>query len=164
VKAALELGRWVFLTPMHDPARAPVVRRAFEDYATGRFTRVQLFKRARNWASQIGEASRSRRRRLVCCCGTSCTPASQTCPSTAFATSGDFERIGSINGLVYVKPVMRLLPTLRSWIRFYQNRSNRKTSQSADSSGRRLGLARSKHSASGSGAAAAPGAVIPFKT
>jgi hypothetical protein len=64
VKAARELGRWVFLTPMHDPARAPVVRRAFEDYATGRFTKEQLFKRARNWAPQIGEASRSRRRRF----------------------------------------------------------------------------------------------------
>ncbi|OFW29823.1 MAG: hypothetical protein A3G76_08785 [Acidobacteria bacterium RIFCSPLOWO2_12_FULL_65_11] len=49
MKAALELGRWVFLAPIgyinapramgksliHDPERAPLVRRAFEDYATG---------------------------------------------------------------------------------------------------------------------------------
>ena len=49
MKAALELGRWVFLAPIgylnaprsigkslvHDPERAPFVRRAFEDYATG---------------------------------------------------------------------------------------------------------------------------------
>ena len=52
MKAALELGRWVFLAPigylnaprsmgkslMHDPERAPLVRRAFEHYATGQYT------------------------------------------------------------------------------------------------------------------------------
>ncbi len=56
MKAALELGRWVFLAPigylnapramgkslMPDPERAPLVRRAFEEYATGRFTRAFL--------------------------------------------------------------------------------------------------------------------------
>jgi DNA invertase Pin-like site-specific DNA recombinase len=56
MKAALELGRWVFLAPigylnapramgkslMPDPERAPLVRRAFEEYATGRFTKQQL--------------------------------------------------------------------------------------------------------------------------
>ena len=55
MKAALELGRWVFLAPigylnapramgkslMPDPERAPLVRRAFEEYATGRFTKQQ---------------------------------------------------------------------------------------------------------------------------
>jgi DNA invertase Pin-like site-specific DNA recombinase len=49
MNAALELGQWVFLAPIgylnaprtigksliHDPERAPLVRRAFEDYATG---------------------------------------------------------------------------------------------------------------------------------
>jgi site-specific DNA recombinase len=63
MKAALELGRWVFLAPIgylnaprsigksliHDPDRAPLVRRAFEDYATGQYTKEQLLKRARNW-------------------------------------------------------------------------------------------------------------------
>ena len=58
VKAALELGRWVFLAPigylnaprsmgrslMADPERAPLVRRAFEDYATARFTKEQLLR------------------------------------------------------------------------------------------------------------------------
>jgi site-specific DNA recombinase len=34
---------------MHDPERAPLVRRAFEDYATGRFTKEQLLKQVRNW-------------------------------------------------------------------------------------------------------------------
>ncbi len=58
MKAALELGRWVFLAPigyinapralgkslMPDPERAPLVRRAFEEYATGRFTKQQLLQ------------------------------------------------------------------------------------------------------------------------
>jgi DNA invertase Pin-like site-specific DNA recombinase len=53
MKAALELGRWVFLAPigylnapramgkslMADPERAPIVRRVFEKYATGRYTK-----------------------------------------------------------------------------------------------------------------------------
>ena len=60
MKAALELGRWVFLAPigylnapramgkslMPDPERAPLVRRAFEEYATGRFTKQQLLKQS----------------------------------------------------------------------------------------------------------------------
>ncbi len=63
MKAALELGRWVFLAPIgylnaprtagrslvHDPARAPLVRRAFEEYATGQYTKEQLLKRTRAW-------------------------------------------------------------------------------------------------------------------
>ena len=53
MKAALELGRWVFLAPVgylnaprsmgrsliHDLERATLVRRAFEEYAAGRFTK-----------------------------------------------------------------------------------------------------------------------------
>jgi DNA invertase Pin-like site-specific DNA recombinase len=34
---------------MHDLERGPLVRRAFEEYATGRFTKEQLLKRARIW-------------------------------------------------------------------------------------------------------------------
>ena len=63
MKAALELGRWTFLAPigylnapramgkslMPDPERAPIVRRVFEEYATGRFTKEQLLKQARAW-------------------------------------------------------------------------------------------------------------------
>jgi hypothetical protein len=63
MKAALELGRWVFLAPIgflnasratgksltHDPERAPLVRRAFEEYATGQFTKEQLLKQVRTW-------------------------------------------------------------------------------------------------------------------
>ena len=63
MKAALELGRWVFLAPigylnapramgkslMHDSERAPLVRRAFEEYATGRYTKEQLLKKVRTW-------------------------------------------------------------------------------------------------------------------
>jgi site-specific DNA recombinase len=59
MKAALELGRWVFLAPigylnapramgkslMADPERAPLVRRTFEEYATGHFTKEQLLRR-----------------------------------------------------------------------------------------------------------------------
>ena len=61
MKAALELGRWVFLAPlgylnapraigrslMPDPKRAPIVRRAFEAYATGRLTKQQVLVQAR---------------------------------------------------------------------------------------------------------------------
>jgi len=34
---------------IHDPARARLVRRAFEEYATGRFTKEQLLKQSRTW-------------------------------------------------------------------------------------------------------------------
>ena len=34
---------------MPDPERAPLVRRAFEEYATGRFTRQQVLEQARVW-------------------------------------------------------------------------------------------------------------------
>jgi site-specific DNA recombinase len=34
---------------MADPERAPLVRRAFEEYATGRFTKEQLLKQTRAW-------------------------------------------------------------------------------------------------------------------
>jgi len=63
MKAALELGRWTFLAPigylnapramgkslMPDPERAPIVRRVFEEYATGRFTKQQVLEQARAW-------------------------------------------------------------------------------------------------------------------
>jgi len=63
VKAALELGRWMFLAPIgylnapramgksliHDAERAPLVRRAFEEYATGRHTKEQLLKKVQTW-------------------------------------------------------------------------------------------------------------------
>ena len=63
MRAALELGRWVFLAPlgyinapralgkslMPDPERAPIVRRVFEEYATGRFTKQQILQQATAW-------------------------------------------------------------------------------------------------------------------
>src|SRR5215204_3937405 len=63
MKAALKLRRWTFFAPigylnaprsvgkslMPDPARAPLVRRAFEEYATGRCTKQQLLKQTRGW-------------------------------------------------------------------------------------------------------------------
>ncbi len=63
MKAALELGRWVFVAPlgylnapramgkslMADPERAPLVRRAFEEYATGRYPKEQLLKQTSAW-------------------------------------------------------------------------------------------------------------------
>jgi site-specific DNA recombinase len=56
MKAALELGRWTFLAPLGylnapratgkslipDPERAALVRRAFQDFATGRFTKDEV--------------------------------------------------------------------------------------------------------------------------
>ena len=61
MKAALELGRCVFLallgylnapraigkSLMPDPERAPMVRREFEAYATGRFTKQQVLEQTR---------------------------------------------------------------------------------------------------------------------
>jgi site-specific DNA recombinase len=58
MRAALELGRWTFLAPLGylnapratgkslipDPERAPLVRRAFQDFATGRFTKDEVRK------------------------------------------------------------------------------------------------------------------------
>ena len=58
MKAALELGRWTFLAPLGylnaprstgrslvpDPERASLVRRAFQDFATGRFTKHEVRK------------------------------------------------------------------------------------------------------------------------
>ena len=58
MRAALELGRWTFLAPlgyvnapratgkslMPDPERAPLVRRAFQDFATGRFAKEEILK------------------------------------------------------------------------------------------------------------------------
>jgi len=63
MRAALELGRWVFLAPLGyinapratgtslilDPERAPLVRRAFAEYATGRFTKQQLLDQVTTW-------------------------------------------------------------------------------------------------------------------
>jgi DNA invertase Pin-like site-specific DNA recombinase len=59
MKAALEIGRRVFLAPigytnaprsrgkslLQDPERAPIIRKAFEDYATGRFSKQQVLER-----------------------------------------------------------------------------------------------------------------------
>ena len=56
MKAALALGRWTFQAPLgylnapkwsnsslvHDPERGPLVRQAFEDLATGRFTKQEV--------------------------------------------------------------------------------------------------------------------------
>jgi Recombinase len=60
MRAALELGRWTFPAPLgylnapkwssaslvHDPERGPLVRRAFEDLATGRYTKQEVIARA----------------------------------------------------------------------------------------------------------------------
>jgi len=60
MRAALELGRWTFPAPLgylnapkwsgkslvHDPDRAKLVKRAFEDLATGRYTKQEVIARA----------------------------------------------------------------------------------------------------------------------
>jgi site-specific DNA recombinase len=60
MRAALSLGRWTFKAPLgylnaakwsnsslvHDPERGPLVKRAFEDLATGRFTKQEVIRRA----------------------------------------------------------------------------------------------------------------------
>lgn len=63
MRAALELGRWTFLAPLGyvnapraagksltiDPERAPLVRRVFAEYATGRYTKQQVLRQAHAW-------------------------------------------------------------------------------------------------------------------
>jgi site-specific DNA recombinase len=58
MRAALELGRWTFLAPtgylnaprwsgkslVEDPERAPLVRRAFEEFSTGRFSKIEVLE------------------------------------------------------------------------------------------------------------------------
>jgi DNA invertase Pin-like site-specific DNA recombinase len=75
MKAALELGRWTFLAPLGymnapramgksmilDPERAPLVRRAFQDFATGRFTKQEV----RNNVTALGPREGSRASRLA---------------------------------------------------------------------------------------------------
>jgi hypothetical protein len=60
MRAALGLGRWTFPAPLgylnapkwsktslvHDPERGPLVRRAFEDLATGNYTKQEVIARA----------------------------------------------------------------------------------------------------------------------
>jgi site-specific DNA recombinase len=60
MRAALELGRWTFPAPLgylnapkwsgsslvHDPERGPLVRHAFEDLATGQYTKQKVIARA----------------------------------------------------------------------------------------------------------------------
>lgn len=60
MRAALELGRWTFRAPIGyinapralgkslvaDPERGPAVRRIFDEYATGRFTKQQVLQHA----------------------------------------------------------------------------------------------------------------------
>ena len=60
MRAALELGRWTFPAPLgylnapkwsnaslvHDPERWPLVRRAFEDLATGQYSKQEVIARA----------------------------------------------------------------------------------------------------------------------
>ena len=63
MRAALELGRWTFLAPLGymnapramgkslipDPERGPIVRRVFQEYASGRFTKQQMLQQATRW-------------------------------------------------------------------------------------------------------------------
>lgn len=72
MRAALELGRWTFPAPLGylnapkssgmslvlDPERAPLIRRAFEELATGRFTKQEVIAR-------VTEAGLRTRRGLV---------------------------------------------------------------------------------------------------
>ena len=122
MKAALELGRWVFLAPigylnapramgkslMPDPERAPLVRRAFEEYATGRFTKQQAARAGeRLGLDQPARPSAHVASDRRCCCAISSTPASWTCPSTAFARKrGDFEPLISEDLFYRVQAVL----------------------------------------------------------
>jgi DNA invertase Pin-like site-specific DNA recombinase len=77
MRAALELGRWTFPAPLgysnapkwsgkslvHDPDRAQLVRRTFEDLATGRYTKQEVIARAtaaglRSRKGLLGDAER----------------------------------------------------------------------------------------------------------
>ena len=70
---------------MADPERAPLVRRAFEEYATGRFTKEQLLKQVKAWGFTPRRGGPLTSQAVASCCGTSSTPASAMSPSTVFA-------------------------------------------------------------------------------
>jgi site-specific DNA recombinase len=63
MRMALNMGRWTFYAPlgyinapralgkslMPDPERGPIIRRVFDEYATGRFTQLQILEQATAW-------------------------------------------------------------------------------------------------------------------
>jgi site-specific DNA recombinase len=95
MRAALELGRWTFLAPlgylnapnasgkslMPDAERAPIVRRIFEQYATGRFTKQQILQKATEWGLRNRRAQPLTHRQSACCCVISCTWELSTFPN-----------------------------------------------------------------------------------
>jgi DNA invertase Pin-like site-specific DNA recombinase len=101
MKAALELGRWVFLAPIgylnaprsigkslvQDPERAPFVRRGFEEYATGRYTKEQLLKKARSWGLTNRRGKPLTSQAIGVLLRNQLLRALSTCPSMAFAAS-----------------------------------------------------------------------------
>ena len=107
MKAALELGRWTFLAPLGylnaprstgkslipDPERAPLVRRAFQDFATGRFTKHEVRKNVNalgldDETRQAGPVADVRR----ACCGTSVyIGADRRARTSGSRRRGDFE-------------------------------------------------------------------------
>ena len=56
---------------MPDPERAPLVRRAFEEYATGHFTKEQLLKQVRTWGLTNRRGRPPQLHRLSATCGKS---------------------------------------------------------------------------------------------
>jgi hypothetical protein len=72
---------------MHDPERGPLVRRAFEEYATGRFTKEQLLKQARTWGLTNRRGRPLTSQAIGVLVRNQLSPQSWTCPSTAFAAS-----------------------------------------------------------------------------
>jgi site-specific DNA recombinase len=77
MRAALELGRWTFPAPIGylnapkwsgkslvpDPERAPPIARAFEELATGRFTKQEVIAHV---VSREGIEPSTRRLRVCC--------------------------------------------------------------------------------------------------
>jgi hypothetical protein len=61
---------------VHDPERAPLVCRAFADYATDQYSKEQLLKRARIWGLTNRRGRSVTSQQSACCSEISCTPAS----------------------------------------------------------------------------------------
>jgi hypothetical protein len=78
-----------------DQELAPLVRRAFQDFATGRFAKHEVRKAAIALGLKPVVDSRCPRKRLTACCAIASTSGRSMLPITAFATRGDFEPLVS---------------------------------------------------------------------
>ena len=72
---------------MADPERAPIVRRVFEAYATGRYTKQEVLQQARAWGLTNRRNRPLTSQAIGVLLSNQLTPASWTCPNTGSVRS-----------------------------------------------------------------------------